>query len=333
MKEEKYISLLHRRLLGKIEAEDAQALKHWTQQAPENELMANRIAEVWDKSATYTPAFEPNVEQGLKRFKRRIQAEEAPAKVVAMPRRRIGWLAAASVAAIILGVWGFSTLFNSPSPQLTAYSEIAPRALNLSDGTEVQLNQHSRIDYLAEWTSGKRIVQLSGEAFFEVAKNPEQPFVVETPHAQVEVLGTAFNLRAYEDEPLIELTVDHGKVRFSPSNSDQSWILEKGDQVYYNWQRKTIQERRDEGGNANAWMDQLLQFNDLPIGEVAQYLERVYQIDIQVAAAIRSCRVTADFTNSSVAEVMEVLETIVGLEYTIANNTDYKWNKGSCDFE
>jgi len=150
------------------------------------------------------------------------------------------------------------------------------------------------------------------------------------PHAQVEVIGTACNLRAYEDESLIELTVDHGKVRFSPSDSDQTWILEKGDQAYYNWQRKTIQERRDEGGNANAWMDQLLQFDKTPLSEVAQYLERIYQIDIQVAATIRSCRVTADFTDDSVAEVMKVLETIVELEYTISDNTNYNWNKGSC---
>ena len=100
--------------------------------------------------------------------------------------------------------------------------------MTLQDGTVVNLNSASELRYPVRFTGTERKVFLTGEAYFQVAKDKEHPFVVVTGEAEIEALGTSFNIYSYEEENRIETTLVEGAVRFAVA--DQTVILMPGEQ-------------------------------------------------------------------------------------------------------
>ena len=101
-------------------------------------------------------------------------------------------------------------------------------ALILSDGTRVWLNADSELEYPVEFVKKERIVKLSGEAYFEVAPNPEQPFIVEAGGIQTRVLGTSFNIQAYRNEKSVYTTLLTGSIRVAVADGGDAVVLTPG---------------------------------------------------------------------------------------------------------
>ena len=197
--------------------------------------------------------------------------------------------------------------------------------LTLPDGTKVWLNAASSIRFPTVFAGKDRSVQLSGEAYFEVAKNREMPFkVIALNNAEVEVLGTHFNVYAYESESVINTTLLEGSVRMTPfsitSNmADQGILLKPGQQARLAVTEKTPVQLI---GNVDldkvmAWKNGLFNFEDASLQEIMKQLERWYDIEVVYEKNIPDIALTGKITRGvTLNKLLPALEKM-GLHYRL----------------
>ncbi|HJT74604.1 MAG TPA: FecR domain-containing protein, partial [Chitinophaga sp.] len=156
--------------------------------------------------------------------------------------------------------------------------------LTLPDGTQVWLNAASSIRYPVTFAGNERRVYVTGEAYFEVRPASRQPFIVEVRTSsgtaeEVQVLGTHFNINAYEDEPHIATTLLEGKISVARTGTGAPAILAPGQQAQLNKQLKVISKADVE--QAMAWKNGLFRFDGVDLKTVMRQLARWYDLDIR----------------------------------------------------
>ncbi|WP_343616629.1 FecR domain-containing protein [Flavobacterium sp.] len=177
----------------------------------------------------------------------------------------------------------------------------------LADGTKVFLNAVSSIRYPTQFNGDQRIVELEGEAYFEVAKNKNQPFIVKSADQAIKVLGTHFNVHAYDNEPIIKTTLLEGSVAVTYQN--QKTILKPGQQsnVTANSNKITVREVDTEA--AIAWKNGRFKFDNADLKSVMKQLERWYGIKVEYRGDVSDVRFNGGtFRNKNLSEVLKVLE-------------------------
>ncbi len=153
--------------------------------------------------------------------------------------------------------------------------------LILSDGTNVYLNSMTTLKYPVQFGSQKREVELTGEAYFEVAKNGASPFVVNTKELKVEVLGTSFNVNAYEDSKKIVTTLVEGKVKLVHSqNEGDERILNPNEQAVLDNHTGEIALHSVDVSDFISWKDGQLIFHDMPLEDIMVLLTRWYSANV-----------------------------------------------------
>lgn len=154
--------------------------------------------------------------------------------------------------------------------------------IRLPDGTRVWLNAASSIQYsLNIGTAKERLVKLDGEAYFEVSKNKAHPFVVETAKQTVEVLGTHFNINSYEEEQVTKTTLLEGSVRVSHNDTNESEVLEPGEQSLVS--ARGIAVKNVDVDEAVAWKQGYFMFNNEKQESILRKIARWYNVEIEYA--------------------------------------------------
>jgi transmembrane sensor len=216
----------------------------------------------------------------------------------------------------------FNTLSNPRGSQVVN--------LTLSDGTRVWLNAESSLRYPVIFTGADRTVEVNGEAYFEVKKNPDQPFIVEVENgAKIEVLGTAFNVNAYPDEPDFKTTLLEGSVRVAEASS-RSVILKPGQQAQMVG-LKTGNARPGVGQISvldsvdteavMAWRNGRFAFNDADLPTVMRQLTRWYDIDVTYEGNIPKREFNGKIGKSlTLDQLLKVLTTTTRFHYSIEGN-------------
>ncbi|OQP61212.1 hypothetical protein A3860_05730 [Niastella vici] len=152
--------------------------------------------------------------------------------------------------------------------------------LVLPDGSKVWLNAASSITYPTAFTGNQRKVQITGEAYFEVVHNSKMPFVVEKGSMAVEVLGTHFNINAYDDEAEMKTTLLEGKVKVSTAVGNGSAILKPGEQVSLSHSSHLSQPIPVQTEEVMAWKNGQFHFEHADLKTVMRQLARWYDVDI-----------------------------------------------------
>lgn len=179
----------------------------------------------------------------------------------------------------------------------------------LPDGTGVWLNAASSIRYPVAFTGKQRRVEITGEAYFEVAKNEAMPFIVSVNNkAEVEVLGTHFNVNAYEDEAAINTTLLEGKVRVSAGASPGA-VLQPGQQASLNTAGAMKVLDDIDVMQVTAWKDGWFEFHMATLPDVMRQLSRWYDVDVNYPANIPERafegRMQQDLTLTQVLKILE----------------------------
>ncbi|TKG96410.1 DUF4974 domain-containing protein [Puteibacter caeruleilacunae] len=161
--------------------------------------------------------------------------------------------------------------------------------LELNDGTKVWLNSLSKLRYPVVFGGQKRIVELSGEAYFEVAHDEQRPFIVKTKDCDIRVLGTSFNVTNYHDDDHVVTTLLKGKVQLEEikGEGDMRLQLDPDQQFIYNRITQRAEVREVEASIYNTWTKGSFRFESEPLDEIMMKLSRWYDIDVvfQDAAA------------------------------------------------
>lgn len=207
------------------------------------------------------------------------------------------------------------------------YNEIQiPRGgeylLILSDSTKVWLNSETSIKYPVAFASNVREVYLqNGEAFFDVKKNKNSPFIVHTSKMAINVLGTSFNIRAYSDEPELTTTLITGKVSIKQLDSDQSSNLLPNQQASLS--ATGIAIKNVDVNKYIAWKNGRILFEDNTLEEIFKDLSRWYDIDVEFKnSASRQLRFSVDVERyENLSQVLDILELTKKADFNIVENT------------
>jgi ferric-dicitrate binding protein FerR (iron transport regulator) len=189
--------------------------------------------------------------------------------------------------------------------------------LVLSDGTEAWLNAGSSLRFPTHFTGKERRVFLSGEGYFSIAKNAEQPFIVATARMEVLALGTAFNVMDYKQEQQSSTTLAEGMVKVTAGK--QNCILKPGTAAIA--AATTIQVVPADVTVATAWKNGLFIFDHADISTVMQQISRWYDVTVSYGArGIPPVHFTGEIKRqSTLAEVLQMLEVTGGVKFTIAH--------------
>lgn len=192
--------------------------------------------------------------------------------------------------------------------------------LTLPDGTDVWVNASSSIRYPVRFTGARREVALSGEAYFEVQKNPDMPFVVLSGGQELSVLGTRFNISAYPDDKRVVTTLVEGSVKILPGSGNQPQLLVPGQQSVLKDGDLSI--KKVEVGYYTAWKEGLFVFNRLPVQAILPQIERWYDVQFRYPASMERTLMWGTVSrNVMLSEILEVLTLNTGWKFTLQGKT------------
>lgn len=200
--------------------------------------------------------------------------------------------------------------------------------ITLADGTKVWLNAGSRLIYPSRFVDKTREVFLSGEAFFEVKEDENQPFLVKTADLKIEVLGTRFNVSAYPEDYSVQTVLAEGKVKIKGNDAGlfkKSFQLEPGQMAYFNKKSNETTVNKVDVEPYILWTQGLFSFSNTDFNRITKKLERYYDIRFQYDDPMKgTIQVTGklDVTQER-EEVLGYLEILTGLEFIKINNKQY----------
>lgn len=202
--------------------------------------------------------------------------------------RRRRWLKFSAAAAVLMLVTTFTTRWFMPKEapgQL--FSVQAPQGttsrISLPDGTQVWLNAGSTLDYRSDFNRSSRDISLSGEAYFEVAHNADLPFRVEARGCTFTVLGTRFNISAYDNDPDVLAALMEGSLRFESVRDEETMI--PGDLVTYDCATKQARREQVDTDQYRSWIDGVIRYDAITLPALLRRLAREYDVEIQLSTA------------------------------------------------
>jgi transmembrane sensor len=195
----------------------------------------------------------------------------------------------------------------------TARGEVYP--LVLSDGSKVWLNAASSIYFPVAFTGKKRIVEITGEAYFEVAKNKTMPFIVRVNGAEIQVLGTQFNVMAYNDEATVNTTLLEGSVKFEKNGN--SIFLRPGEQSQLNLTGKIRVVNDVNIKKVMAWKNGFFDFEGSDFETIANQLSRWYDVEVKYEKKIDEQFYAEIPRNTKLSVVLKALELTGKVDFKI----------------
>ena len=304
-------------LEGNLAEENELKLLHWIKLSEENrklflqeqEFLNSEILRRHDKM----------LERKWEIFKKKLEPQPEKTRVL--------FLKAASIAAaFILGVLLTTVVITKYFPQSTPTAQLqkivtphgAKTNIQLPDGSIVWLNSGSALSFPSQFDKN-RPVTLTGEAFFEVVKS-DKPFIVSTQYGDVEVQGTSFNVKAFNDDNF-QATLVTGSVRLKEKNTGNEVTLRPGQQAGIIGNKVNV--KQVETDLFTSWKDGKLIFRDEQLPSVAKRLERWYNVKIELADDKRLSEISYNGTieMESFSEVLQLLKVTAPIDYTYNEKT------------
>jgi len=190
--------------------------------------------------------------------------------------------------------------------------------LILPDNSKVWLNSGSSLTYATTFTGAQRVVELIGEGYFEIAKDAEHPFVVKSGRSNVRVLGTHFNVSAYPNEKLNEVTLAEGSVMLTVGK--QFTKIKPGQQASFNQHDDLIALKEVDAEEAIDWKNGYFQFDNASMERVMNKVKRWYNIDIEYQGKQPAVKLTGMISrNNNLSKILDLLQSTGGVSFEIVN--------------
>lgn len=301
---------------------------HWLNGHPEKRPQAE-LAREMIKSMHYRVSYTLDADEYSALMEEVLQHSE-PARVKPL---NIAFRNAYRVAATLILILGllftvYKTYFNSETPlsdqtpvswTLTSTDYGQKKTILLPDGTKVILNSGSKIEYPEHFTSDERMVRFEGEAFFDVAHNPQRPFIIQSGALTTRVLGTSFNLKNFEGEEEVSVSVVTGKVEVK-SKTGQTALLLPNEMGVFNKTKQDISRKHFNKDKHVAWTQGVLLFENEELNEIFSRLEKWYGVRFIIKDHVKlQGKYSGEYKRKSLELVLE------GLSYT--SNFNYQINQ------
>ncbi|MGE0079018.1 MAG: FecR family protein [Bacteroidales bacterium] len=270
----------------------------------------------WNTTGEFLNKQKVNPEKAWSSLYQRLESENLLPKknnrlLILRPQLYLKYAAIVAFALILSGIGGYK-YFHPEQIDLANNSKQNTLITTLPDGTTIYLAQNSQITYPKRFVGKTRQIQLDGEAFFEVAKNPNKPFIIDTKAASVKVLGTSFNLKS-TDSKNFELNVVEGKVGVNlNSKPNENIIAIAGDRVIANNNKLNKEQAKEISTTKNKMIR--LQFQDERFDNIVSVINKTYGSSIKLYGdQLKECRISVTFENE-ISSIVNILSVSFNLE-------------------
>lgn len=313
-------------LNGTLNTEEQIALRQWIGQSQRNRKYFADCLLIWKATAIAANEAGFDVEKAYNRF----HADSKRIKRFSFYPHTFKLLAAVILLLFMLSgsLFFFSKLTGITQNEVRKFIVEVPSGakskVTLPDGSVVWLNSESKIEYDSDFAKSSRNVSLSGEGYFEVSKNKNVPFVVKTEKLFVKVLGTKFNLKSYEEDAEVKVTLKEGAVKVEQLMGDTDPVtLEPNQQVTYRKSEDSMQVDSVDASSIEAWRDGLIVFDKVSLIDIARELKRLYDVPIQIEDEnLKHIIYYSDFKNNiPIEKVIEILSA--GSKFNYEVKPDY----------
>lgn len=318
-------SLLLRFFNKQVTREEIAHVEEWIQVSEENRKIARDIHYITFAATTLRNLRDTPSEKALKNVKRKMNQKRS----WTLLKTRFQQIAAILFIPLLLSL-GYYMLKGDQEPPRWIEMRMNPGMIGsivLPDGTKVWLNSDTYIKYPSAFASDLREVELNGEAYFSVAKEPDRKFIVHSNEDQVaiEVLGTEFNIDAYQDNGFITTTLVSGSVRLSYINTKDekhSLLMQPHEKVIYDRTSKFVDEHKADVERDISWRDGTIILKETPLKEVLWTLSKRFNVEFEVRnRRLQSSSFTGIFKNQQLERILEHFKIASHVNYSIKQET------------
>lgn len=327
--------LIQRYISGRCSQEGRQKVERWMQEDPEHRRLVKELEQIWELSPEED--FEVNVQEAWEKFRHReidskkredyISTRKKPRKLVSYLYRAAAVILIAALSGYLVWQYKESSTRQNATQQgdfyvmqdlVTKQSEKA--RVKFSDGTSVILNAASSLRFPKKFNGPRREVYLDGEAYFEVAHNPERPFIVHTHGAEVEVLGTKFNVRAWDEDADMGVTVRQGKVSVAAKSMEtgkyEKTILTRGQYSRIEKGKGPSPARNVDINKYLLWLNGGMHFENAPFSQVVSQLERRFKVRVIVLdKQLLEVPFTGTLKDADLDKMLKVISASMEIDY------------------
>lgn len=310
-------------------------LKSWVGESQQNKDEFLRRQEIWFSSRIAADDNEYDVEHAKEIFRKRVHRAKADAQINRKPNKAIysklwKYAVAAVVACIIafMAYWRGGEDIKSNFADITVEAPLGAKTkLYLPDGTLVWLNAGTKLSYSQGFGVEDRFVNISGEGYFEVARNERLPFSVRSGTLNVRVLGTKFNFRDYNEDSQASVSLLEGKVALSNLIiKSNDIVMSPNQQAFLDKKSGTLTMKSSIASNSASWKEDAIFFDEETLPEIIKILERSYKVKIVLKNdSLKDLRFYGNFasTDQSIEEVLHALSSTGKFKYEIENETAF----------
>lgn len=320
--------------------EDKAGVLEWENASNENKKELEVLRKIWNSPDTSLP--EPVIELALKAVKNRIDnysrsgAVEGlkvfklkPVQSEGIFRRYIFntnfVIAAALLLLTLAGIYFVSTLLQQSSSMLEMLVDNkAQQNIILSDGTKIILDAGSLLKYPEKFEDKSREVFLNGEGYFDVAQNSDSPFIIITNTAKIQVVGTKFNVRAWEKSNKVVVAVGEGKVRLqseTSENLDNSVLISKGKMSELDEHGVPTNPIDTDINKHISWMNRELHFQGTPFDEILDQLKRWYDVEFDLPSkSYLDTKVSVYIEDKPIEDIVNMISLMMNFKYEMQGN-------------
>lgn len=212
-------------------------------------------------------------------------------------------------------------VFNTAQTKTIATVKGEKNQIVFQDGTRVYINPKTTVTFPEKFGFNSRTISLNGEAYFEVSKNPNRPFIIKTENSSVKVLGTSFLITSYKNDKNLTIILDEGKIAFTNKNNIKK-ELKAGEKLKYNKKTGKITiSKKHELHNYHKNNDKFIAFDNDSLKTVIQTLNRWYNVSFDIKNnTAYNYSFTTSFKNNSLTEVLTELQKLSPLTFTATEN-------------
>ncbi|MDO9257210.1 MAG: FecR domain-containing protein [Bacteroidales bacterium] len=319
-----YAEILAKYLGGEMSETELLEFESEIAVSEENKTSIEKMKNQWTAMKGYKDQKMPDTLNAWNKLHNRLDEEKLIPNQFAETNRRLVpvFIRAAAVILILLGIGAviYLQVIRKPSIELVHVdtgNETNTLIKTLNDGSIIYIAQNSLFSFPEEFENNSRNVELKGEAFFDIASNPEKPFIIETDEAFIEVLGTAFNVKTQNGKGF-ELIVDRGKVKVTlKKDLSHSELVVAGEKI--NEVKNSLVKSKHMANQANTWYKQRMHFKDESLFNIISVLNRNFNTTFAVAEKETGTRkLTVTFTNNETTDSITEL-ICVGLNLKSQN--------------
>ncbi|MFV0583770.1 MAG: FecR family protein [Parabacteroides gordonii] len=322
---DKIEEILPRYCSGEATIEECRMVEEWIGQSDENYRIVKQMYTIDQVMGTVQMESKVDMEKALASVSRKMS--KAPSHVTWFT-----WVQRAAAILFIPLLIAFAIQNFTPSPtEVAQMIEVKTNpgmttTVDLPDGTKVYLNSESSLTYPSFFSKDKRDVKLTGEAFFEVQKDPEHRFIVSGPHhTQIEVLGTSFNVEAFERDSFISTTLVEGKVRFAYQKNRQPATVDMkpGQKLMYDTTSSQVRLVQTSGETETAWKDGKIIFQATLLPEALRMLEKRFNVTFVLSNnRLRGEAFNGSFTNQRLERILEIFKISSNIKWRYLDTRD-----------